>query len=141
MDVSQQIAHLDDNKGPQVIGAQAACLALAYSGVLGRFLSRRLARAGFWTDDWLTLLALLLYTATTIDGFICIWLGAGRHEATLSHPTAFSKVNISNRIDCEMSHQEPPGRVCIHYPVPPGRRRCEILCPLPLSTHLPSSRF
>lgn len=105
MDIQQRTVHQDDNKTSQVIAAQAVCIALAYIGLLGRFLAKRLARAGYGTDDWLALLAVFLYTATTVDGFICIWLGAGRHEDTLSDPTAFSKVRILNHLHCQSSYQ------------------------------------
>lgn len=87
-----QIGSQNDNKGPQVIGAQATCIVLAFLGVAARFSSRSLIGAGFRADDWLTLVALVLYAATTIEGFICVYLGAGRHEETLSNPGAFSKV-------------------------------------------------
>ena len=94
METSQHITYNDD-KSPQTLGAQAACLTIAFIGVFCRFLSRRLARAEIRTDDWLTVVALAFYTAASIDGFICISLGAGRHESTLSDPSAFSKSSFA----------------------------------------------
>lgn len=99
----QQSPNEADNKGPQIIGAQATCIALAFLGVLARFSSRGIVGAAFRTDDWLTLVAFVLYTAATIDGFICVWLGAGRHEATLSDPSAFSKVRVRPQVGPSMT--------------------------------------
>lgn len=87
------------DRSPQIIGAQCACIALAIIGVLGRVLSRRLVRARYWIDDWLIIVALVLYIGASIDGFICVALGAGNHEDTLSNPQAFAEVRSTHKIE------------------------------------------
>ena len=98
-DIAYQTAHDSDDKVSETLGAQIACLAIAYIGVILRFLARRLARAQITSDDYATVLALVrchvyfsakrhcstlrnradkvlgqtLYTAASIDGFICVF--------------------------------------------------------------------
>lgn len=99
-DIAFQTAHDSDHKVSETLGAQIACLAIAYIGVILRFLARRLARAQITSDDYATVLALVrchvyfsakktlfdaekhradkvlgqtLYTAASIDGFICVF--------------------------------------------------------------------
>ena len=86
-------------RSSQIIGAQCACIALAIIGVLGRVVSRRLVRAKYWVDDWLIMLALVHYIGASIDGFICVALGAGKHEDTLSNPQAFAEVRKSHTLE------------------------------------------
>lgn len=90
-----QHAHSQDDRSPATIAAQVVCLVIAFAGVGLRLKARRLAKAKLLTDDHFILLALVLYTAAAIDGFICIGYGAGRHEVTLKHPLRFSKASFA----------------------------------------------
>ena len=58
-DIAFQTAHINDDKAPETLGAQIACLTIAYIGVILRFLARRLARAQITSDDYATVLALV----------------------------------------------------------------------------------
>jgi predicted lysophospholipase L1 biosynthesis ABC-type transport system permease subunit len=48
-----------------ITGFVASTWALAVIAVILRFVSRRIARAGYWMDDWLMLPALAIYTLLT----------------------------------------------------------------------------
>ena len=55
------------DKSPLII---AVCSVLIFFTVLAialRFLSRSLAKAGFWWDDWLSLLTLVCRLSTTVQ--------------------------------------------------------------------------
>ena len=64
---AQQKALMSDDKVPQTLGANIACLVVAYVGVALRLFSRKLARAHFGVDDWLTLLALVCADLTSLQ--------------------------------------------------------------------------
>ena len=48
------------DKGPILLATTVAVYSLAVVAVFLRFLSRRMSRAGYWWDDWLALVALVL---------------------------------------------------------------------------------
>lgn len=90
-----QYAHSQDDRSPQTVAAQVVCLVVAFAGVCLRLKARRLTKVKISIDDHFILLALIMYTAAAIDGFICIGYGAGRHEVTLKHPLRFSKASFA----------------------------------------------
>ena len=49
------------DKGPILLAATVVVYALAGVAVFLRFLSRRLSRVGYWWDDWLALVALVIF--------------------------------------------------------------------------------
>ena len=51
---------LSESRGPQVIGADMALLALATIAVILRFISRHISKANFWWDDWVLAVALVM---------------------------------------------------------------------------------
>lgn len=53
------MAHADEDRGPTLIGAYAACLSLAYVAVILRFISRRKSRNALLSDDWMCVAALV----------------------------------------------------------------------------------
>lgn len=56
---------LNDNAQGKIAGFAASTWALAVIAVFLRFVSRRIARAGYWIDDWLMLPALAICTLLT----------------------------------------------------------------------------
>lgn len=60
-DIPFQTAHITDNRQPETRAAQIACLVIAYVGVALRFLARRLAKAQITSDDYVIVLALVVY--------------------------------------------------------------------------------
>ncbi|KAL9118101.1 MAG: hypothetical protein Q9187_005355 [Circinaria calcarea] len=67
--------HETVDKGPILLAATIAVYTLAGVAVFLRFLSRRLARVGYWWDDWLALMALV----DAVTRF-----GIGKHAVTTS---------------------------------------------------------
>ena len=59
--IAFQTAHITDNRQPETQAAQIACLVIAYVGVALRFLARRLAKAQITSDDYVIVLALVVY--------------------------------------------------------------------------------
>ena len=47
------------DRGPLIIAVCSVLISLTVLAIALRFLSRRLAKAGFWWDDWLSLLTLV----------------------------------------------------------------------------------
>lgn len=58
-DIVNQERHRTESKVSQTLGANIACLIIAYTGLLLRLLSRKISRAHIGIDDWLTILALV----------------------------------------------------------------------------------
>ena len=56
-DIEFMIKHIDDDRRPWFVGANAGCLVLAYLSVALRLLSRRKIGTKIGLDDWLIGLA------------------------------------------------------------------------------------
>ena len=56
---------LNDDAQTALTGSIFSTWALAVTAVVLRFISRRIARAGFWIDEWLMLPALAICTLLT----------------------------------------------------------------------------
>lgn len=65
--VTFQVVHIDDNKTRQTLGAQIACLVIAYFGVALRFVARRLAKAQYTSDDYITVLAVVEHHVAAME--------------------------------------------------------------------------
>lgn len=59
--IAFQTAHVTDSRQTATRAAQIACLVIAYVGVALRFLARKLARAQITSDDYVIVLALVVY--------------------------------------------------------------------------------
>ena len=59
--IAFQTAHITDSRQSETRAAQIACLVIAYVGVALRFLARRLAKAQITSDDYVIVLALVVY--------------------------------------------------------------------------------
>lgn len=64
MDKNLTPEQLHLNKGPEIIIIVVVFWCVAATAVGLRFLSRRLARAGYWMDDWMALASLAALTTT-----------------------------------------------------------------------------
>ena len=62
------------DKGPRVISSGIALIILPTLFVIVRFVSRTIARAGFWWDDLLVVVSLLLSYGPTTAMMICMYL-------------------------------------------------------------------
>lgn len=64
-----------------------------------RFISRLKIKAPFWTDDWLTLAALMLLFGNAAFNFVMVEQGVGLHSGRLNLPQlqALNKVRLSSR--------------------------------------------
>ncbi|KAF6217677.1 hypothetical protein HO133_006779 [Letharia lupina] len=72
--------NLHDDQGGKVLGTMIALIALASTFVILRLTSRHLARAGFWWDDVLIIVALLLAIAPCICSIVAVkHVGFGKH--------------------------------------------------------------
>jgi hypothetical protein len=57
--IAYQMAHKDDNKGPELIAVSAIFGSLALSCVMARMVSRRISSAPFGMDDYLIIVAMV----------------------------------------------------------------------------------
>jgi hypothetical protein len=57
--IAYQMAHKDDNKGPQLVAVSAIFGSLALSCVMARIVSRKISTAPFGTDDYLIIVAMV----------------------------------------------------------------------------------
>ena len=58
-ELKYEILHKNDDRGPDLIAAYTACLALAYIAVTLRFISRRKSKNALLADDWTLVVALV----------------------------------------------------------------------------------
>ncbi|CAD6593677.1 MAG: hypothetical protein ASARMPRED_007807 [Alectoria sarmentosa] len=72
--------NLHADQGDRILGTMVALIALASTFVVLRLTSRHLARAGFWWDDVLMVIALLLATVPCICNIVAVkHVGFGKH--------------------------------------------------------------
>ena len=79
---------LSADKGPRVISSGIALIILPTLFVIVRFVSRAIARAGFWWDDLLVVVSLLLSYGPNTAMMICMYL----------FPTAIWDISCSDPI-------------------------------------------
>ena len=58
-EIAYEEAHINDNRGPILVGVTTILLVLGILAALGRFASRRMTKAALATDDWLVLFSLV----------------------------------------------------------------------------------
>ena len=58
-----QLEHINDNKTPTIVAVYALGYALAVTAVGLRFLSRKVSSMPYMADDWVILVALVIFTA------------------------------------------------------------------------------
>ena len=105
----------NESQVPQQMGAYITCLIIAYTGVVLRFLSRRMKNTSLEIDDWLILISLVSFAWTDENH---LWLiltpakvfttafagigisltrdGLGRHENYIRNPELFALVQTSS---------------------------------------------
>ncbi|KAL9045427.1 MAG: hypothetical protein Q9214_001524 [Letrouitia sp. 1 TL-2023] len=94
-EVQYQLAHVHDDRSPELYASQIICYTLACIAVALRLISRRLVRAKLQNDDYMILVALALATGYLITGLIAIDTGAGRHAILLKDPVLYFKLVFS----------------------------------------------
>jgi len=58
-EIEYELAHINQNRGPDMIVSSVICIALASVAVFLRFFARRLSRTQLWFDDYMMVLALV----------------------------------------------------------------------------------
>lgn len=58
-EILEQEMHISDDRGPNIIAANAICFTIACVAVVLRFLARRRAMVRYEADDWLILAGLV----------------------------------------------------------------------------------
>lgn len=58
-EIEYELAHIHDNRGPDMIVSTVICIALASVAVVLRFYARRLSKAQLWFDDYMMIVALV----------------------------------------------------------------------------------
>ncbi|KAI4210361.1 MAG: hypothetical protein LQ351_006810 [Letrouitia transgressa] len=100
-EVHYQLAHVHDDRSPELYASQIICYVLACIAVALRLISRRLVMAKLQNDDYMILVALVSLTrALDSDGYlitamIAIDTGAGRHAILLKEPVLYFKLVFS----------------------------------------------
>jgi hypothetical protein len=78
-DIAYMMAHLDDDRRPNYIAANAICIGFAILAVVLRFVSRLMAGVRLGWDDY-TIVASLIFTIVyTAALFVTVHYGMGRH--------------------------------------------------------------
>ncbi|MCJ1274922.1 hypothetical protein MMC21_002720 [Puttea exsequens] len=71
--------HLHDDQGQRIIAGMVTLIVLSTSFSTARLLSRWLARAGYWWDDVLVIVACLLSIAPCVCNLVAVSNGLGKH--------------------------------------------------------------
>lgn len=58
-EIEYELAHIHDNRAPNVVISAAICISLAITAVLLRLLARRLSKVRILADDYMILFALV----------------------------------------------------------------------------------
>ncbi|KAL8824702.1 MAG: hypothetical protein Q9170_008072 [Blastenia crenularia] len=76
------------NRSAHVIGAAVVLLILPTVAVTLRLLSRWMSRAGFWVDDYVIVLAMVISWGPNVTNLFAIQHGFGKHMASLPNASA-----------------------------------------------------
>ncbi|KAL9079066.1 MAG: hypothetical protein Q9157_002034 [Trypethelium eluteriae] len=85
LDSQLPASFLNQNRQPTIIAENVFMCVLAITAVALRFYARKASRAGFWWDDWVTLMALPYSLAINIFSAELITVGQGVHLVTILH--------------------------------------------------------
>ncbi|KAL8911905.1 MAG: hypothetical protein Q9171_002989, partial [Xanthocarpia ochracea] len=90
----EAVPWLEDNRGPEIVGAVTTLTILATIAVVLRFLGRNISGAPCGVDDWLMLFALVWEYGLSISQYLAVHYGLGRHIIMLDlyQVTQFSKL-------------------------------------------------
>ncbi|KAI4183026.1 MAG: hypothetical protein L6R41_005636 [Letrouitia leprolyta] len=80
---------MSGNRSGHVVAAAVVCLILPTVAVILRFLSRRMARAGLWVDDYVVVLAMVFSWGPNIVNLLGVRRGFGKHIGDISGPQLF----------------------------------------------------
>ena len=58
-EIEYEVAHIHDNRGPDIVISSAVCIGLAIAAVCLRLAGRRLSRAAILADDYMMVFALV----------------------------------------------------------------------------------
>jgi len=62
-EIQYEIAHVHDDRGPDMVVSNVICISLACVAVLLRLIARRLSKAKIWFDDYMIVVALVKFYA------------------------------------------------------------------------------
>lgn len=117
--------NLNQNAQAAIMGSILSTWALAVIAVILRFISRRIARAGFWVDDWLMLPALAICT------FLTFVAGVWRKCVSLMLKSNLAKTAmiLRNRIRLWKAYSHPAGSSSVFGGHASGSLHCRTLLP------------
>ncbi|CAD6572261.1 MAG: hypothetical protein ASARMPRED_005213 [Alectoria sarmentosa] len=97
-EIEYELAHVHDNRAPNIVISTAICIALAITAVLMRLLARRLSKSRILADDYMIFFALIICMGQVATCFYSVHLGAGKHVILLKDPAAYAKTIISMEV-------------------------------------------
>ncbi|KAF6219618.1 hypothetical protein HO133_004087 [Letharia lupina] len=97
-EIEYELAHIHDNRAPNVVISAAICISLAITAVLLRLLARRLSKARILADDYMILFALIICMGQVAACLYSVHLGAGKHVILLKDPAAYAKTIIAMEV-------------------------------------------
>lgn len=86
VEIQYQLAHVDDNRQPEMIAAYTICGTLAVASVGSRFLSRRLNKSSIEADDYAVLVGMTCALGYIASQAVAIAHGLGRHRILSTAP-------------------------------------------------------
>ena len=85
---------LYDDRSSEVIGASVVLIVLPSLAVFLRLLSRWMSHAGFWWDDAVATLAMIIACGPNIIILVALYYGFGKHIAVQPPQTIFTELKI-----------------------------------------------
>lgn len=70
-EIEYQVSHIRDDRSKTLVFSSAFCMAIAFTAVTLRFLSRSLGNIRFGADDYVIALAFVFGLGEAISTFIC----------------------------------------------------------------------
>lgn len=97
-EIEYELAHIHDNRAPDLVISAAICIVLAITAVVLRLLARRLSKARILADDYMIIFALVICMGQVAACLYSVHLGAGKHVILLKDPAAYAKTIISMEV-------------------------------------------
>ena len=87
--LAYQEAHIDDDRGPQIISVSIFLIVITSVVIVLRFMARKARRLPYEWDDWLSVGGLIFTILTCVVNIVSVHYGLGRHLIATNPKTGY----------------------------------------------------